>query len=118
MLFGRDVNTNVHNTLTVHCISPLKNNVCFSDGSSVVVSCVVGVLELEEISMCCSLFPLSPLLTQCSGETGSVGEERDGAREEWGGGCVCQFAYVILHKNVKTVDYNLSLNLIISAVFP
>lgn len=58
---------------------------------------MVEVLEPEEMGMCCSRFPFSPLLTHCSEETGSVGEK------EGGGVCVCPFAYVMVEKNVKNV---------------
>ncbi len=62
---------------------------------------MVEVLEPEEMGMCCSLFPFSPLLTHCSEETGSVGEsEREGGR---GGGHVCPFAYVMGEKKVENL---------------
>lgn len=61
---------------------------------------MVEVFEPEEMGMCRSLFPFSPLLTHCSEETGSVGEPR----ERWrGGGMFVLFAYVMVVKNVENV---------------
>lgn len=54
---------------------------------------MVEVFEPEEMGMCRSLFPFSPLLTHCSEETGSVGEPREKREERDGGGGrhVCSF---------------------------
>lgn len=52
---------------------------------------MVEVFEPEEMGMCRSLFPFSPLLTHCSDETGSVGEPREKREERDGGGEACLF---------------------------
>lgn len=65
---------------------------------------MVEVFEPEEMGMCRSLFPFSPLLTHCSEETGSVGEPREKREESWrGGGMFVLFAYVMVVKNVGNV---------------
>ena len=85
---------------------------------SVVGSCIVEVSEPEEMGMCCSLFPFSPLLTHGLEETGSVGESEWDRMREWGEKCVCPFAYVMVEKNVENVCFNLSVTLIVFTVFP
>lgn len=66
---------------------------------------MVEVFEPEEMGMCRSLFPFSPLLTHCSEETGSVGEPREKREERdgGGGGMFVLFAYVMVVKNVENV---------------
>lgn len=66
---------------------------------------MVEVFEPEEMGMCRSLFPFSPLLTHCSEETGSVGEPREKREERvgGGGGMFVLFAYVMVVKNVGNV---------------
>lgn len=65
---------------------------------------MVEVFEPEEMGMCRSLFPFSPLLTLLRRNWVSRRAKREKGRESWrGGGMFVLFAYVMVVKNVGNV---------------